>query len=126
MVLLFWIGWTLYDVPMLDIIPPNILAQGQTQTMPKPDLASKTPEQAALIERGRYLFTVAWCALCHNNDGSGGLKISWKPMGTLWVRNITSDSETGIGAWSEAEIAPAIRSGVSRNGYPLHWQEMIW
>ena len=47
-------------------------------------------------------------------------------MGTLWTRNITSDNETGIGRWSDAEILRAIRSGVSRNGYQLHWQGMIW
>ena len=53
-------------------------------------------------------------------------KVSWKPMGTLWVRNITPDSETGIGKWSDAEISRAIRSGVSRDGYQLHWQGMTW
>ena len=44
----------------------------------------------------------------------------------LWVRNITSDLDTGIGTWSDAEVERAIRSGVSRDGYPLHWQGMIW
>jgi hypothetical protein len=47
-------------------------------------------------------------------------------MGTLWVRNITPDPATGIGAWSDDEIARAIRSGVSRDGYQLHWQGMVW
>src|SRR5215468_9693407 len=82
--------------------------------------------QAALGERVRYLFTVASCAFCHGNDGSGGLKVSWRPVGTLWVRNITTDQETGIGTWSDAEMARAIRSGISRDGRVLHWQGMIW
>ena len=64
--------------------------------------------------------------MCHGSDGSGGLKNSWKPFCTLWVRNITPDSATGIGAWSDAEIARAIRAGVSRDGRALHWQGMIW
>ena len=59
-------------------------------------------------------------------DGSGGSKISWRPFGTLWSRNITPDLTTGIGQWSDAEIERAIRSGVSRNGRALHWQGMIW
>lgn len=82
--------------------------------------------QAALVERGRYLFTVDSCALCHGNDASGGFKISWKPMGTLWMRNLTSDRNTGIGAWSDQQIARAIRSRVSRDGHALHWQGMPW
>lgn len=65
------------------------------------------------------------CAFCHGNDGRGGAKISWKPFGTLWVRNITSDPETGSGGWSDEEIARAIRSGVSKDGRQLHWQGMI-
>ena len=32
---------------------------------------------------------VASCAFCHGPNGSGGFKLSWRPIGTLWVRNIT-------------------------------------
>jgi hypothetical protein len=49
-----------------------------------------------------------------------------RSFGTLWTRNISSDRDTGVGAWSDAEIARAIRSGVARGGRPLHWQGMIW
>jgi mono/diheme cytochrome c family protein len=127
LVILAGIGAVLYDLPLLTAIPPDQIANGATAGIPKPDLSpSASPQQAALVERGRYIFTVASCALCHGNDGSGGLKISWKPMGTLWARNLTSDPETGLGRWSDAEIARAIRSGVSRDGYQLHWQGMIW
>ncbi len=47
-------------------------------------------------------------------------------MGTLWTRNVTSDRETGIGGWNDAQIARAIRSGVRRDGHMLHWQGMTW
>jgi hypothetical protein len=47
-------------------------------------------------------------------------------MGSMWTRNLTPDTETGIGAWSDAEVARAIRSGISRDGRALHWQGMIW
>jgi len=53
-------------------------------------------------------------------------KLSWRYFGTIWTRNISSDSATGIGAWSDAEVMRAIRSGVSRGGRPLHWQAMPW
>jgi cytochrome c553 len=120
------IGWAIYALPALRIIPPEQIALGITRGIPTADPAAlKSPEQTALAERGRYLYTVASCAFCHQ-DGGGGAKISWAPFGTLWVRNISSDPETGIGKWSEAEIARAIRSGITRDGRVLHWQGMIW
>src|SRR5207248_5210699 len=121
------IGAVLYDLPLLTVIPPDQIANGAMAGIPKPDPVSVSgQQQAALVERGRYIFTVASCTLCHGNDGSGGFKISWKPMGTLWARNITPDVDTCLGRWSDAEIARAVRSGVSRDGYQLHWQGMIW
>jgi len=121
------IGAALYATPALSVIPPEQIAGAIARAIPQPNLAaSESPERAALAARGRYLFAVASCAMCHGMDGSGGLKISWRPFGTLRVRNITPDSATGIGAWSDAEVARAIRSGVSRGGRALHWQGMIW
>jgi mono/diheme cytochrome c family protein len=117
------VGYLLYELPQVRLIPPNVVAQ------PKPALKlpnGTLPEQKAMAERGQYLYAIGTCALCHNNDGSGGAKINWRPMGTLWVRNISSDPDTGIGTWSDAEVARAIRSGVSRDGYALHWQGMTW
>jgi mono/diheme cytochrome c family protein len=127
LLVLLIVGSPIYHLPFLTLIPPEQITTGATAGIPKPDPSQmKTPEQAALVERGRYIFTVASCVLCHGVTGSGGLKISWKSMGTLWVRNITPDPETGLGNWSDAEIARAIRSGVSRDAYQLHWQGMIW
>ena len=120
-------GWALYGLPGLRIIPPEQLVTAASPDPPRPDPASfASPEQAALVDRGHYLFTVTSCALCHLPNGAGGAKISWKPMGTLWTRNITTDPETGIGTWTDAQIARAIRSGVAADGRMLHWQGMIW
>jgi len=117
--------WVIYELPT--IVPPDQLSQAVLQGIPKPDpKLFATPEQAALVDRGHYLFTVVSCAFCHGNDGSGGNKISWRPFGTLWTRNITPDPETGIVAWNDKQIARAIRSGVSRDGRQLHWQGMTW
>ncbi len=121
---LVWLfGSLLYDLPQVNVIPPGVVAR----PMPTPNLANATtPEKTALVERGAYIYTIASCALCHGENGRGGAKISWRPMGTIWARNISPDPETGIGNWGDAQIARAIRSGVSRDGYPLHWQGMIW
>ncbi|MGH2400331.1 MAG: c-type cytochrome, partial [bacterium] len=121
------LGVALYGLPGLRIIPPEQLVSAASPEPPRPDPSSfATPEQAALADRGHYLYTVTSCALCHGSNGAGGAKISWKPMGTLWIRNITPDPDTGIGRWSDAQIARAIRSGVAADGRMLHWQGMIW
>ena len=127
LLLLGLVGWVLYATPTLSFIPPDKIVSGATAGIPEPDPAGfKMPGQKALAERGRYVFTVASCAFCHNPNGAGGQKISWRPFGTLWTRNITSDEKTGIGAWTDAQIARAIRSGITRDGRTLHWQGMIW
>jgi mono/diheme cytochrome c family protein len=119
--------YALYLLPLLGVIPPKQIISGPTAGLPQPDTATLgSPERGAMVARGRYIYSVASCALCHGANGSGGSKVNWKSMGTLWVRNITPDSGTGIGRWSDAEISRAIRSGVSRDGYQLHWQGMIW
>ena len=127
LLLLGLVGWVIYALPTLSFIPPEQIVSGATAGISEPDPAGfKTPERKALVERGRYLFTVASCAFCHNPNGAGGQKISWRPFGTLWSRNLTSDVRTGIGAWTDEQIARAIRSGITPDGRTLHWQGMIW
>jgi hypothetical protein len=56
--------------------------------------------QAALVERGRYLATAGDCISCHTRaDGvpfAGGLAFL-TAFGTIHSTNITPDPETGIG-----------------------------
>lgn len=127
-VLIFLFLWGVYHFPALSIIPPENIAASTAGAVQEFDPGLiKSPEQMAMANRGKYLFTVASCAFCHEPDGSGGSKISWKEgFGTIWVRNITSHSDNGIGLWSDREIARAIRSGVTPDGRILHWQGMIW
>jgi mono/diheme cytochrome c family protein len=117
----------LFYLPALPILPPKEVAKtalGEVY-LPKPPQFGN-PEHKALLDRGRYVYTIAACALCHEGNGFGGAKVNWRPFGSLWVSNVTSDRTFGLGGWSDAEIARAIRSGISKNGRPLHWQGMIW
>lgn len=85
------------------------------------------------VERGRYLAeTVASCMHCHSNrdftrfagpidektKGMGG--VSYPRFGTLFSSNITPDSATGIGSWTDDEIARAISMGIAKNGDTLY------
>lgn len=80
-----------------------------------------------LVERGRYLAeTIAACGNCHtpkNAKGqpirekkfAGGFEMREKPF-TAVSANITQDKETGIGEWTDDQIARAIREGIRPDG----------
>jgi mono/diheme cytochrome c family protein len=65
------------------------------------------------------VFALAAGCGCHTPAdgpiGAGGGKVP-TPFGTFYGSNITPDPETGLGRWSDAEIAAAIRDGVGRDG----------
>jgi mono/diheme cytochrome c family protein len=85
--------------------------------------------QSDLVKRGDYLVnTIMTCGNCHTPKGppaavagkdfSGGL--SWdEPPFKVTAPNITQDKETGIGAWSDADIKKVLRNGIKPNGTPV-------
>jgi mono/diheme cytochrome c family protein len=94
--------------------------------VPLPQLPASASTSIAGAERGEYIVrSVAVCGSCHaavgpqrDPDGplSGGMEFhNWR-IGTARASNLTPDPETGLGAWSEAEIVRALRNGQSRNG----------
>jgi mono/diheme cytochrome c family protein len=80
------------------------------------------------VKRGFYLVTIGHCMECHSpvvsdhhdfqNLGKGG-QVFRGPFGESVSRNITSDKEKGLGAWTDAEIKRAITQGISRDGSRL-------
>jgi hypothetical protein len=105
-------------------------------------------DNAAAVERGRYLVEFAGCAECHSTwkmgprgpeiDGArlfaghpqnselppppelppgpwnaitGGMTAWSGPWGISYGTNLTSDTETGLGAWSEEQFVAALRTG---------------
>jgi mono/diheme cytochrome c family protein len=91
--------------------------------------AIKASTDSAVIARGKHLiFSSAHCINCHsrNNPDSlinlgrdvpltGGVLFDL-PVGKIYSKNITPDLETGIGRFSDAEIARALRYGVHPDG----------
>lgn len=81
------------------------------------------------IEQGRYVAIAGDCAACHtapvhpgekpSGEMAGGYPIN-SPLGAIYSSNITPSSRYGIGAYSEAEFARAVRSGIRRDGAPLY------
>ena len=86
------------------------------------------------IDRGEYLVELLACGACHTNgafDGAPDMDrplagsqtgIAWEnPLGVerpgiVYPPNITPDEETGIGLWSDNQIADALSAGVGRHG----------
>ncbi len=54
------------------------------------------------------------------------MRVGAYPQGVFISRNLTSDPDTGLGRWSEAEIAAAIRDGRSKDGRVLNIWGMPW
>jgi len=98
-------------------------------------LTNRTFERTqARLERGRYLVTSAQtpCLMCHSpmDTTNGDVKVkegmmlagrNWAPDGVDFATapNLTSDPETGIGKWTDDQIARAIREGISHDGRAL-------
>ena len=99
----------------------------------RPVSAEKFEVTDARLARGKYLVEGPMaCFHCHTEHdlSTPELPIIEAKRGAGWVmpipelnnipsRNITPDVETGIGAWSDDEIARAIREGVRRDGSAL-------
>jgi hypothetical protein len=93
-----------------------------------------TPERLA---RGEYLARYVFlCLDCHSlldytqygtpiipgTEGGGGecfTKQNAGFPGVVCAQNLTPDKETGLGNWTDGEIARAIREGVDKNGNAL-------
>ncbi|NUY33213.1 cytochrome c [Paraburkholderia sp. JPY303] len=77
----------------------------------------------ALVQRGAYLAQLGDCAACHTapkgKPFAGGLPMN-TPMGRIYVTNITPDAQTGIGGYTEADFARALREGVAKDGHNLY------
>jgi mono/diheme cytochrome c family protein len=93
----------------------------------------------ARLARGRYLAeNVLMCIRCHSEPDSsvpglppragreGAGRIVWEDDGFRMVApNLTPDSATGAGSWSDDALARAIREGVGHDGRalsrPMYW-----
>jgi len=83
------------------------------------------------LKRGEYLATIMDCTGCHTPGALvgqpdkarelSGSEVGFKipGAGIFYPPNLTSDPETGIGHWSEADIVKAVRTGVRPDGRVL-------
>ena len=89
------------------------------------------------VAHGEYIARIAGCFFCHSPIGengaiieelkfAGGKKYRVTPFGDFVTYNLTSDKETGLGAWTDDEIKAFVTKGIRRDGsrmipYPMPW-----
>jgi mono/diheme cytochrome c family protein len=123
-----WTGIVL-SVIIIGLYIYIIANQHRTFTAPYPQIKAVT--DSAVIARGKHLvFGPAHCVNCHASPEMAervlkgelvplaGGNIFDIPIGKIYSKNLTPD-ETGIGQKSDAEIARALRYGVSSKGRAL-------
>src|SRR5262249_44604943 len=114
-------------------------AEESSAAQPTPDPKAVAPEpkkepepppgpDPKLVERGAYIAKAAACVVCHTAIGptgpdlehpfAGGLEMP-DVIGTWRSPNITQDKSTGIGNWTDEQIARSIREGVRPDGAQL-------
>ena len=89
--------------------------------------AAPAADAAASIEQGRYLVHAGGCLTCHTADSPGAIPLAGgralrTAFGTFYAPNLTPDRATGIGGWTDADLARALREGVAPDGgnyYPV-------
>lgn len=78
----------------------------------KISLPNVSASNSDLANRGAYIARTADCMACHREDYSGGVAIE-TPIGNIYSTNITPSKRYGIGNYTQADFAKALRKGRS-------------
>ena len=112
--------------PIDNVVPP-------TKDLKMPKMAAAKPANAPdevndPLKHGEYLVTLMHCNVCHTpmttrgpdmgKQFAGGMEFEIPFLGTgkLYGPNITSDPETGIGKWTQADIEKAVKTMTRPDG----------
>ena len=113
--------------PVRNEVPPPVY-KTSTYAGPPPPPATPLPQRVAAdpVSRGAYLASLAYCMACHSRrpDGVVDVKNWWGKggfemkgaFGSVFVSNITSHKENGVGGWSDAELRRALTEGIGHDG----------
>jgi len=99
--------------------------------IPAPKPAGKPPGDDP-VARGAYFTSLMHCVMCHTPPGKNGMpemskafaggfpmEIPFMGTGVLYSSNITPDKKTGIGAYTDEQIASALREMKKKDGKPI-------
>jgi nicotinate dehydrogenase subunit B len=119
-----WPGWraalTVATAALVGVAALLAPWKSAIDPVPRPDASLYS---ASAIAHGRILAALGNCAVCHTAPGgvpyAGGYRLE-TPFGAITTPNITPDETTGIGNWSYAAFARAMRQGLHRDGHNLY------
>jgi len=92
---------------------------------------SQTASAESMVERGKYLVTIASCNDCHTPGyflgkpdmtrflGGSDVGFEIPGLGVFVGRNLTPDKETGLGNWTVPQIVAALQTGHRPDGREL-------
>lgn len=77
------------------------------------------------VARGQYLASLARCGQCHTPNNAEGrpdmnMLLAGAPFRDIVAPNLTPDVDTGLGAWTEQEIADFLATGIYDDGMEAH------
>ena len=127
--------------PLADFVE---LQSSRILDAPPPLPGNYAPENRYMVERGEYMVELLGCGVCHTDGALDGaprtdMSLAGSRIGIAYINpfgndlpgvvyppNITPDRETGIGEWSDDQIAAAMCAGlgkhVRRRNAVMPWQ----
>jgi cytochrome c553 len=109
------VGRALFVAGQIPLIPAEAVDQHKPHA-----LAVDTTQT---VEYGAYL--AATCTGCHGQNLSGG-RLAHESATQPVALNLTPDTATGIGAWTEQEFVKTLRTGTRPDGKALDGNYMPW
>lgn len=112
-------AWLLSLDPVSNVITASNLSEAPAAFTPAAEALAEPPSDP--VARGQQLVALANCSGCHtpkNEDGSpkADMLLAGSPLREEFASNLTPDEETGIGSWTEAEIAHFLLMGMYPDG----------
>lgn len=114
----------LRSLPSIEYTPPaskiNFPMNIIVKTIPQNAEPMQIKANSDIIEKGKYLTTIAGCGDCHTPQDkgeaiaklymAGGFEFRFPKGGTVRSANITPDPHTGIGNWTSEEFVNRFKS----------------
>ena len=129
------LGVFLYFIPPFFTTAPEDFGKAMANAAP-PVANIADPAERAIAERGRYIVMTTGCIGCHATNGpqgpdltkylAGGAVKSHTLQATYVSRNLTPDTETGLGRRTDDEVKRVLRSGVFPDGHVVPATNMPW
>lgn len=115
-------------------LPYQLLEPATMLPAPQPVHLSERHYSKAQVSRGKYMVELLGCSTCHTDGALIGVPnhqrllagsqtgiaysdpLTQKDPGVVFPGNLTSDRETGIGLWSQADIVTMLQTGINQYG----------